>query len=219
MNVMLLIEKNSPPRDFTTYIQQENAHFDDMPTDVKNNLRLALMKEQGYVCAYCMGSLRADEGNKNVKIEHYRARTAGNELEYKNLLAVCKGNEGEPLNKQNCDTKKGNQVLHINPQKQADIKAISYDSNGHIFASNAEFQRDLNEVLNLNGEEGYLVENRKLTLKAFQKRVLKKLGARTATGEDWRNFAKSIRDDNGRYIPYAGIILWYINKKLKQIAK
>lgn len=216
---MLLIEKNSPPRDFITYIQQENAHFDDMPTDVKNNLRLALMKEQGYVCAYCMSPLCVDEQNKRVKIEHYRARTAENELEYMNLLAVCKGNEGEPQKKQNCDTKKGNQVLHINPQKQADIKTIGYDRNGHIISSSAEFQRDLDDVLNLNCEEGYLVENRKSALKAFQKMVLKKLAKRTATGEDWRNFAKSIRDDNGRYMPYAGIIKWYINKKLKQLAR
>lgn len=64
---MLLIKKNSPPKEFVTYAQQEGARFDDMPSDVNNILRHALLEEQGYVCAYCMRRIGVDEKGNNVK--------------------------------------------------------------------------------------------------------------------------------------------------------
>lgn len=216
---MLLIKKNSPPKEFVTYAQQEGARFDDMPSDVKNILRHALLEEQGYVCAYCMRRIGVDEKSNKVKIEHYCARSSSNELDYNNLLAVCKGNEGEPKRKQSCDTHKGNQVLHIDPQKQRDIATIRYKRKGVIESSDTEFKKDLYDVLNLNAQEGYLISNRREALEKFRNSISKKLGERSATHEDWRRFAKVIKDDNGRYIPYAGIVLWYINGKLGKTCK
>ena len=166
-----------------------------------------------------MRRIGVDEKGNNVKIEHYCARSSSNELDYNNLLAVCKGNEGEPRRKQSCDTHKGNQVLHIDPQRQGDINTISYSSDGFIDSSNAEFKKDLDDVLNLNAKEGYLISNRKTALSAFKHRISMKIGQRIATNEDWRKFAKAIKDDNGRYIPYAGIVLWYINGKLVKSSK
>lgn len=46
---------------------QENARFDDMDTIVKKQLRESLLKEQGYLCAYCMKRIG---DTKDVKIEH-----------------------------------------------------------------------------------------------------------------------------------------------------
>ena len=111
------------------------------------------------------------------------------------------------------------QVLHIDPQRQGDINTISYSSDGFIDSSNAEFKKDLDYVLNLNAKEGYLISNRKTALSAFKHRISMKIGQRIATNEDWRKFAKAIKDDNGRYIPYAGIVLWYINRKLGKTCK
>ena len=216
---MLLIKKNSPPKKFVTYAQHEGARFDDMPSDVKNILRHALLEEQGYVCAYCMRRIGVDEKGNNVKIEHYCARTSSNELDYNNLLAVCKGNEGEPKSKQSCDTHKGNQVLHIDPQRQRDIATIHYKRNGFIESSNTEFKKDLDDVLNLNAQEGYLISNRRKALANFLNNISKKLGKRSATHEDWQKFAKIVKDDNGKYISYAGIVLWYINGKLGKTSK
>lgn len=51
---MIYIKKGDIPHTFLTYSQQENAHFDDMPTEVKQVLRESLWREQGGICAYCM---------------------------------------------------------------------------------------------------------------------------------------------------------------------
>lgn len=44
---MIYIKKGDIPNTFLTYSQQENAHFDDMPTEVKQILRESLWREQG----------------------------------------------------------------------------------------------------------------------------------------------------------------------------
>ena len=48
-----------------------------------------------------------------MKIEYYIARNKENELDYKNLIAVCKGNEGESFERQICDTRKSNRKKYI----------------------------------------------------------------------------------------------------------
>ena len=77
----------------------------------------------------------------------------------------------------------------------------------------------MDDVLNLNAKEGYLISNRREALENFRNNISKKLGERSATHEDWQKFAKIVKDDNGKYISYAGIVLWYINRKLGKICK
>ena len=141
---MLYIKKYKPPNSFVHYVKQPNVHFDDMDTEVKQELRLSLLREQGWLCAYCMKRLSFD-GN-DVKIEHYEPRNTENELKYENLLAVCKGGEGSVPERQTCDTRKGNQVLNINPQRRQDIDTVSYTSNGDILSSDNVFQADFDDI-------------------------------------------------------------------------
>ena len=100
---MIHIQKGTPPNKFQEFKHQNpQAHFDDMPPDIKSTLRQSLLEEQGYLCAYCMSKIR-----DKVKIEHYEPRNTQNELDYSNLLAVCTGNsEGDSFKHQHCDTKK-----------------------------------------------------------------------------------------------------------------
>jgi hypothetical protein len=44
---MIYIHKDDIPSVFVTYSHQEGAHFDDMPTEVKQTLRESLWREQG----------------------------------------------------------------------------------------------------------------------------------------------------------------------------
>jgi hypothetical protein len=37
------------------------------------------------------------------------------QLEYSNMLVACKGGEGKKLDRQHCDTRKGNSSLSFNP--------------------------------------------------------------------------------------------------------
>lgn len=215
---MLLIQKSKPPAELIEYAQQGNAYFDGMDPETKKALRASLLDEQGYLCAYCMARLSSD--GTDVKIEHYRARNKENELEYNNLLAVCKGGEGESHARQTCDTHKGNEELHINPQKQADIAKLEYTSDGHIKSSDIAFQRDLDVVLNLNDEKGRLVGNRRSALMAFKKAVARKLRGKTAAKGFWQRYDDFYsRKHSGMYSPYAGILLWYIKKKIRQSSK
>lgn len=202
---MILIKKKSEPHSLTTYKKTLNSSFDNMPSDVKSELRDSLVSEQGYICAYCMKRI---EKSSDIKIEHYEARDSENELSYKNLLAVCKGNEGFPKERQTCDTRKGNEKLHINPQKVGDILTIFFTRNGEIKSSNSLFQKDLDEVLNLNDEFGKLITARKSALKALQKKITSM--NKTQIKKLYNELEKA-----DRKIEYVGILLWYLEKKIR----
>ena len=224
---MTHIQKHSPPNKFVEFLQQnKNAHFDDMPSEVKQILRDSLLKEQGYLCAYCMS--RIDE--KNIKIEHYVPRNNENELDYKNLLAVCEGNSfGNEDKYQHCDTKKGNKTLKIDPQNKYHISKISYKPDGTIYSN--EFNDDLNKILNLNGndkdededkdedkdkDEGYLKNNRKTALDTLKSEIHKIYKDKTVT---FNFFKKALNrytsfDENGQRKPYCGILIEYLEKKI-----
>lgn len=154
---------------------------------------------------------KLEDDSSKVKIEHYVARNEENELEYKNLLAVCKGNEGEFFEKQTCDTRKGNKEIKINPQVNSDILTIRYTSNGEIKSNNSDYQRDFDETLNLNDIFG-LVESRKEALNSLKRKLSK---SKTHLTED------TIRRIYLRYSEaeikeaYVGILLWYLQKKMK----
>ena len=213
-NIMIHINKNSEPDAFRRYHNSNFARFDDMPGEVKSELRKSLLNEQGYICAYCMSRIKEDDA---VKIEHYQARNASNELIYTNLFAVCNGNEGQRREYQICDTRKGQEILRINPLHESDIRTISYKTDGTIWSSNTDFDTDLNHILNLNCENTYLKANRKAAIDAIVKRL-----TRLKPGESAENLLRRLKvmyeakDAQGEYKPYVGAILWCINKRLKK---
>lgn len=211
---MIHIKKGVPPRTFTDFtLHNPNLHFDDMPSEVKQALREALLQEQGHLCAYCMSRIDAD----NSKIEHYIPRNADNELDYKNLLAVCRGNEGQPRRAQHCDTRKGNAIVHIDPQQEEHIAQLSYKSDGTIFAKcKSDFENDLNEILNLNDESGYLKYNRKQALNALKVYIHKHLGDKTASAAFLRRVLEHYKTKSeGNLTPYCGILIDYLKQRLR----
>lgn len=208
---MILISKNTEPTSFTQYKASANAHFNDLPGTTKSALRKSLLEEQGFLCAYCMRHIEKDA---DIKIEHYEARNSDNELVYNNLLAVCKGNEGTKPEAQTCDTKKGETALHINPQNFGDMNSIYYDSQGKIYSEVSQYDKDLNDVLNLNYRYGYLIANRKAALDALKEKI-RELPA----GRDFKRYIERLYghyakiDGHGQYKEYVGILRWYLEKK------
>ena len=188
-----------------------------MDADVKSQLRQTLLEEQGHLCAYCMKKL---DKNEDVKIEHFEARTPDNELQYRNLLAVCKGNEGQRPELQTCDTRKGNAVLRISPLNQQHMQTIYYSNNGKIHSSNPEMDDDINSVLNLNCPQGALVKARERALKTLQKGIEKELRNktdRTAKIRYFQTLQRKFNAANTYQTEYVGIVRWYIDKKLSQL--
>lgn len=215
---MIYIKKTSEPRSLVEHRCTPGADFDGLD---KSELREYLLKEQGYLCAYCMKRIHNE---KDTKIEHYRARNAENELEYTNLLAVCYGNQPSPNSvgkvgkkRLTCDSMKGNRVLHINPQSREDMETIYYDNNGRIYSSNKVYQDELQDILNLNDSYGYLIENRKAIIDV----VMRKLSG-TRTNKEakelllkWKRAVYNLSYGE-EYPQYVGVLRWYVDRQLRK---
>jgi hypothetical protein len=207
---MIHIQKNRPPRRFSTYAADPHARFDTMDTDTKSALRNALLEEQSYLCAYCMTHL-----TDKVKIEHYVPRNEQNQLQYMNLLAVCSGGEGLEEKQQTCDTKKRNTVLHIDPRNAGHIAQIYYKPSGRICADHEEFQRDLDQVLNLNVDR--LVNSRRDALEELKVRIFQRYGGTSASREYLERILRKYQSNAaGQRTPYCGILIWYLQRRIRQ---
>lgn len=213
---MIYIKKGMEPIDWSFQRRTPGSDFDG--TD-KSSLRQSLLEEQGYLCAYCMKRIRY---NKDIKIEHYHARNAENQFDYKNLLAVCTGNVTASNMKTHmdpkrftCDSMKKDQTLHIDPQNQTDMNTIYYDNQGKIYSN--RYQEDLDNLLNLNDPQGYLISNRRAALQA----VIRKL---TTLHPDQNALPLLIKlrkycyekNANGEYPEYVGIMRWFVDRQIRK---
>ena len=147
---MRSIHKGAEPPTLAQHRQMPHCDYDNFQD--KDILRRALVTEQRELCCYCMGRIRA-AGNA-MKIEHWlcQAYHSTEQLNYKNLLGACLGGEGQPGNKQHCDTRKGNKALIWNPADPSHHieSRVRYELNGSIHGDGATFDDQLNDVLNLN---------------------------------------------------------------------
>lgn len=64
---MIQIIKCKEPRSLTEYRMNKDATYNNLPTNVRQDIRECLLKEQGCLCAYCMRRISAD----NIKIGYY----------------------------------------------------------------------------------------------------------------------------------------------------
>ena len=88
---MIYIKKSPPPKGFAAYCRQPGARYSDLSHKAKKSLKQGLLRDQGYLCAYCMGHIDAGE----MKVEHIDSQAIHPELEldYDNLLGCCYGGE------------------------------------------------------------------------------------------------------------------------------
>lgn len=214
---MIYIEKGKEPDSLTKYKKEKFAYFDGCN---KDDIRDALLKEQGYLCAYCMRRI----SNDSMKIEHWYPEkllsTDLEKLEYSNMLGCCEGHmDGGRFKDDICDTHKKSTKIKVDPTDIRTIEKISYKrATGEICSKDSDIQRDLNDTLNLNCEKFYLKENRK----EFLDTVIDKLIALKKQG-DWnkkmlQNVLTKYKTPgaDGKKKEYAGIAIWYIEQKLCQ---
>ena len=146
------IKKGNEPPLLIAHRKQKDANFDNIPKKTKEQLRTHLLKEQGFICCYCMQRITKE----NMKIEHWRPQKyyAGFQLAYKNLLASCKGGEGKRREFQHCDTKKGEKEIAISPvdQDKNCERMVKFKGDGTVYSDDAEINVELNNILNLNME-------------------------------------------------------------------
>src|SRR5574344_1453224 len=72
---MILIRKGSCPQSWRTFARTPGAAFTSAP---KDDLRASLIREQGYICAYCMKRIDLGidvNGENKTRIEHIKAES------------------------------------------------------------------------------------------------------------------------------------------------
>lgn len=212
---MLYIQKKEEPASLTKYRKQPFAYFDGYPD--KDDIRNQLLTEQGHLCAYCMRRIN----KAHMKIEHWYPEQKLSDLEcldYENMLGVCEGHiMGSKGEDDTCDTHKGKDEITIDPRNKNMIDKIQYrTATGEIYSEDDQIQNDLNHTLNLNSEKHRLKENRKDTLNA----MIAQLSNKQERGT-WNKklLEKTISlyeqpDAMDKKKEYAGIVLWYLKKKL-----
>lgn len=209
---MKYIKKFNEPASLKQFRAIPGASYDDYRD--KDELRQLLMKEQGFICCYCMQRIKLE----TTHIEHWKPRSLYPEfqLDYKNLLAVCDGNEGKPKHLQHCDKKKGNKEITINPTDPNCEIQTKFLSNGEVYSEDETINQEFNTVLNLNIQT--LVINRKNVLDfAIRKLTTENregTWSKTVLKKELRKW-ESLGTD-GKYEPYCRIVIFFLKKKLSK---
>jgi len=214
---MIFITKRSEPKTLQHYRLQDGTVFDGKDfTQVKQAIRDQLVAEQGYLCAYCMSRIEPD--GPHMKVEHWYSRNKypAQQLTYANLLGCCYGNEGQPDAHAHCDTKKHNEDLLFNPAEPSHYPRlmIHYEFNGTIKSDNAQFDRQLDDVLNLNYSR--LKENRAGVWNAVTKALKTYSGTATCAQVEALLSKWQRKDSDGKLKEYCGVAIYYLNKKLQR---
>jgi len=220
---MKQIIKTAEPQSLVQHRAKQHSNFDNIPIDIKLELKESLLSEQNYLCCYCMKRI-PEHAAPYMKVEHYKCQNFHEDLQlnYRNLFGACIGNEGQPNRVQTCDTKKGNQELTINLLTNATCceNLFKYNAEGEIMSvdDNNEINRQLNEVLNLNMQT--LKEGRSEVYLEVQRKVeahSRQLGSKQLRvnyfereKQDWL----TPRDEKLKQ--YCMVAVYYLNKKIRQ---
>lgn len=209
-------------------------YFNQLP---KQEIRDSLVIEQKGLCAYCMR--RLDSKGSHMNIEHWVPLSKNKDLalSYSNMLGVCDGGKKSNSNSRKkvlcCDASKDDDAtMTINPLDEEQMKEIAYLSDGTIYtmSNDAALQRDIDDILKLNGEldcktgkriadtATCLVKNRKDAYercKNWIRGLDKKHKCTSAV------IGKRIEEICNSYPmeEYAGVTLFLLRKKKRQLEK
>jgi hypothetical protein len=183
---------NNAPNALTKYRRTPNAAYDgyidtDESTGEKSVLKKALADEQGWICCYCMNTLKIGE----ITVEHYIPQSRHeaspyseqehrqNELNYINMLASCH------TKLRDCSKERGNKPLYKLDPRQAESseRIVKYNTaDGSIMAAfdnDSMTQDELDKVLQLNTKE--LKNARKTVMDEAMKQLQEKKNLRNRT--------------------------------------
>lgn len=110
----------------TQLSEQKKSVWEKLSGEIKQNVKLSLLEEQGFICCYCQRKIELDT---NTIIEHFIARDIEpiKMFDYDNIFACCDGGDSDrEVEKQKgvkksektplyCDRKKDDNLLKITP--------------------------------------------------------------------------------------------------------
>lgn len=218
---MIYIHKSQEPRLLTEYKYKVGASYEEMDSEPKTATQDQLLRDQGYLCAYCM---RRINDRSEMRIEHWYPRNPDHDeydrlraLDYNNMLAVCYGNEKAGLGEAftTCDVHRHNDEIYINPCMIERIDQILYKSNGIIYSGNQCIQKDLQLTLNLNCEHVSLPQNRKAALDSLKQKMKRETAG--MNNDKFKSYCQKIYrgiSTADRKMPFVGILLVYLRDKI-----
>ncbi len=214
---MRAITKGAEPLTLTAHRKTTHSDYDNYKD--KETLRNALVTEQRGICCYCMGRIRSDWGTMKIEHWHCQRHYPAEQLAYRNMLAACRGGEGQPKHLHHCDTRKGDLELKWNPADPGHrIEArIRYERNGRIRSDNPEFDAQLSSVLKLNLIR--LMNNRKGVLDAVlewweQERA--RVHGRVPK-ERFERERRRLAEGEGELQPFCQVAVWWVEQRLARM--
>ncbi len=222
---MLRYAKGADPRCLVEARATPDATWESLGKAQKDELREALVRDQGWLCAYCQRRIRPK--TDRMKIEHWTSRSEGGEdLTWSNLLGACLGDadleEGLPpgttkrQERIHCDSSKADRTLFLHPVEGRGPSSrdfLRYRGNGEVTAADARADQDI-ATLNLNVTR--LTRGRKEILEALKVR----LDRRGWTGHHLRGELTRIdtRSQEGHALQYQEVARYYLKRWLRRIS-
>lgn len=207
------ISKGAGPESLNRHRCNTNSDYDNYPK--KDNLRESLVGEQRGICCYCTQRIRPSADG--MKIEHWQcqSRFPEKQLDYSNLLGACLGCQGQALERQHCDTRKGDLDLTYNPANpNHDVESkLAFLGDGTIQSTDTAFDSEINEILNLN--ERILVKNRKATLEPIKSGFMTKKLSKADIQKELRKW--NGESDDKDLEPFCQVVVYYLRKKLRKM--
>lgn len=230
---MIRYTKGPSPGVLTTIAAaRPRRNWNDLGREDRDEIRGALVRDQGWLCAYCQSRIKPEDSAKGIpqmKIEHWIPRNperdtgiedTDHHFLWTNLLGVCPGVSVEkdgPLkrNVSHCDTSRGNATLFLHPVegRGPDPRThLRYTKGGEVAPSapNDLVGKDI-DALNLNADP--LVRARKTAFFAAWEHLER---VNFAIGE-LRRLEQRLRITPGvQARPYAEFLRYHVRKKIHQ---
>ncbi len=123
---MKYIEKRDEPQSFTDWKNSANEDwqpsYDKLSGKEKEDIKNALINEQGGICCYCERTLEFNDSH----IEHLNPQCTSEEerLDFNNMLCSCQQQlkKREP---QHCGNSKGDNIISIKQYRSFMLKRLS----------------------------------------------------------------------------------------------
>jgi uncharacterized protein (TIGR02646 family) len=222
-------KKNSSPQELVNWIASFQGgsppKWEKINLSVKGRLKNALLKEQGWVCAYCGKSVGKESGNRGSgnddkkgdnHIEHFIPKSTNKNCtyDYGNLFISCGPSNGNGAPK-TCGDAKENRIptdpANLIPSHPDCEKRFRYDG-GAVNPANSSDQHVIDAIAALNLNETSLCQDRGKILAGLEADILAgEITAENVTDEisSWR-----ARDVDGRCKNFGHVAARYLEEEL-----
>lgn len=221
---MKRIIKSASPEELETYKQTPGARYEDMDSTTKKAIRKSLVEEQGYLCCYCGMKI---ENDYHSTIDHIKPQGVKEyedlQLDYNNLICSCDGDEQKRCNKtkaekkkfpSHCNNIKADQKIKVSPLDIDCESKFEFDEEGNIDG----VDQDAKETIKVLGLDcSTLNTDRKAAIQPY----IDKYRGKTVSKDVLEAKIAELEQKNneGRFIPFCFVSIYYIKNYLLPLAK